>query len=94
MPKIDHLREFAPYMKKYKVVWFFLCRRKIEVGRTVNLLVILSPKMELLWILKPKVGLKILPMSRVCHHRLFLLAFSTQNQDMCHGTFGSKLIKT
>ena len=38
--------------------------------------------------LKLKVGLNILPMSRVYHNRI-LPHFSTQNQAMCHGNIGS-----
>ena len=96
-PIIDHLRYFAPYMKKYKVVQIFPCM-KIEIRRIAINFGHFIHVIEIIVSLKPKVGLNILSMSRVCHTYSFLLImppqFSTRYQDMCHVAIGFGLIES
>jgi hypothetical protein len=68
---MDHLRDFAPNLEKYKAVQISpILKDKIEtiaifVGNFI-------PYIEIIVNLKPKVGPNTLPLSRICHNCLNL----------------------
>ena len=68
--------------------------RKIEIKRTTIFFVTLLLKLNLLCISEVKSWPNILLVSSICHNcSLILPHFSTQYEDMCHGTIGSSPIE-
>jgi hypothetical protein len=63
----DHLRTSAPIVEKYKVDKFPLCK-KIEIGRFMNVFILVFLELKLLYTFKPRIGPKILPMSNFYHN--------------------------
>jgi hypothetical protein len=80
-PKTNHLRDPTPNLEKYKVVQMFIVY-KDRNNEDCKIWVISFLQLTILWSLKSKVGMNILPMSIVCHNNSFLLTLPRKTKTL------------